>query len=111
MNQPVVSPDLLAKWLKAWALSRKLPLPVKYKSGFKVDVGNEKQIARYVFPELNDDFIHLSQSIKEPWIFLKVCASPDEINGLVSNDWKFQPQGYMMHCNGLMKFNTNNLSA
>lgn len=104
MNDYSVSSELIGKWLKAWSLSRKLPLPVNYNSGFKVDVGYEKQITRYVFPELNDDFIHLSQTIVEPWVFLKVCASPNEILGLVSNKWEFQPQGYMMCCNEPMKF-------
>lgn len=93
-----ISKDILEKWLKAWSLSRELSLPVKYKSGFKVDVGFENQKCRYVFTELNEDFIQLSQEINEPWIFLKVCASPKEIEGKISAKWKMQPQGYMMRC-------------
>lgn len=98
------SPVLIARWLKAWSMSRKLPLPVIYMSGFKVDVGYEKQIARYVFPELTDDFIRLSQALKEPWVFLKVCASASEVSSVVSSNWKIQPQGYMMSCNEPMRF-------
>jgi hypothetical protein len=74
-----VSYDIIEKWLKAWSLSRKLPLPVRYKSGFKVEVGGKKQKLRYVFPEINDDFVELSKQIDEPWIYLKVCASSDEV--------------------------------
>lgn len=33
-----ISPNIIEKWLKGWTLSRELPLPIKYKSGFKVDV-------------------------------------------------------------------------
>ncbi|KIA92302.1 GNAT family acetyltransferase [Flavobacterium sp. KMS] len=91
-------------WLKAWSLSRKLPLPVKYKSGWMVDVGYKNQKKRYVFPELNDDFIQLSETIDEPWIYLKVCASPDELRDKLSEKWVIQPQGYMMSCFKQMSF-------
>lgn len=92
-----ISQDIVGKWLKAWSLSRDLPLPTQYKSGFKVDVGYEKQKARYVFTELNDDFFALAESINEPWIYLKVCASPSELKSLPER-WSIQPQGYMMEC-------------
>lgn len=93
-----VSSDILEKWVTAWALSRKLPLPIRFNSGYKVDVGYEKQIARYVFSELNDDFIRLSDTINEAWVFLKVCASREEVRNKISQKWVFQPQGYMMSC-------------
>jgi GNAT superfamily N-acetyltransferase len=93
-----VSPDIVEKWLKGWSLSRELPLPVKFKSGFKVDVGFEKQKTRYVFPELNNDFIQLSKNLDEPWVFLKVCSLPSQIKLAVSDKWIIQPQGFMMSC-------------
>lgn len=93
-----VSQDVVEKWLKAWSLSRKLPFPVNFKSGFKIDVGYEKQKARYVFSDLNDDFIQLSKSINEPWVFLKVCAAAHEIKPVISKKWIIQPQGLMMYC-------------
>lgn len=93
-----VSSDILEKWLNAWSLSRELPLPTKFKSGYKVDVGYEKQKARYVFRELNNDFIKLSETINETWVFLKVCASPKEVKNKLSEKWVIQPQGYMMSC-------------
>jgi GNAT superfamily N-acetyltransferase len=103
MNKFTVSPDIVEKWLKAWSLSRQLPLPAKYKSGFKVDVGYKRQRSRYVFPELNEDFVLLSREIKEPWIFLKVCASKIAVGELISNNWQLQPPGNMMYCFGAMK--------
>ncbi len=59
-------------------LVREISFPVEYKSGFNVFVGDEKQKERYVFPELNDDFFQLAQSIDEPWVYLKVSTSPDQ---------------------------------
>lgn len=99
-----VSSDLIEKWLKAWSLSRELPLPVRYKSGWTVDIGEEKQRKRYVFPTCNDDFFELTQTINEPWIFLKVCASFDEFKDKIPGRWVLQPQGYMMYCSSPMKF-------
>lgn len=93
-----VSSDVIEKWLSAWALSRELPLPIKFKSGYKVDVGYEKQKARYLFAELNDDFIQLTKTINETWVFLKVCASPEDVINKISGKWFFQPQGYLMSC-------------
>lgn len=93
-----ISSDIIENWLKAWSMSRELPLPVKFKSGLKVDVGFEKQKTRYVFTELNDDFIQLSKDINEPWVFLKVCAPPSEVKRHVLKKWIVQPQGYMMSC-------------
>ncbi|GEN72740.1 GNAT family N-acetyltransferase [Chryseobacterium lathyri] len=106
----IVPYNIIEKWLRAWSLSRKLPLPVRYKSGFKVEVGEEKQKIRYVFPEINDDFIELSKQIDEPWIYLKVCASPDEVNNRISEKWIIQPPGYMMFCSSPMNISRKSLS-
>ncbi|WP_447636180.1 GNAT family N-acetyltransferase [Flavobacterium microcysteis] len=106
-----ISPDILKKWLTAWSLSRELPLPIAYKSGYKVEVGDAKQKERYVFPELNEDFIELSSTINEPWIFLKACATPKEIRSHVSEKWTLQPQGYMMVCSHPMVFPNHNLNT
>ncbi len=98
MIQKNIPFSTVEKWLTAWSLSRKLPLPVKYKSGLMVEVGYENQKRRYVFTHLNDDLVELSESINQPGIFLKVCASPDELKSRVSKKWIVQPQGYMMTC-------------
>lgn len=105
----IVPYNIIEKWLRAWSLSRKLSLPVRYKSGFKVEVGEEKQKIRYVFPEINDDFIDLSKQIDEPWIYLKVCTSPDEVKNRVSEKWIIQPPRYMMFCSSPMNISRNSL--
>lgn len=96
--QGTVSGEMVEKWIRGWSLSRQLPLPTQFQSGFKVEVGLEKQKARYVFPNLNQDFVNLGKLIAEPWIFLKVCAAPHEVKNLLPKRWKLQPQGYMMKC-------------
>jgi hypothetical protein len=102
--------DILEKWLKGWALSRELPLPVKYKSGYMIDVGYENQKRRYVFTEPNNDYIQLSKSIDEPWVYLKACTAPDKLKSMLSKKWVIEPQGYMMSCSTQMSFSNRNLS-
>lgn len=109
--QDAVSKDMVSKWIRAWTLSRKLPPPLDFGSGFKVDVGYDKQKTRYVFPELNDDFIRLANCIKEPWVFLKVCALPADVKKSVPEKWKIQPQGYMMCCFKRMHIPDRSLQA
>ncbi|AZA76798.1 N-acetyltransferase [Chryseobacterium sp. G0186] len=93
-----VSKQLLEKWLQAWSLSRKVPLPIPYGSGLWVEVGDEKQKERYVFSEPDEDFFQLSRTIDEPWVYLKVCASPELFIKNIPEKWQLQPQGYMMGC-------------
>ena len=104
-----VPKDLLEKWLKGWSISRGKPLPEAWKSGYKIQVGDKEQKARYVFPEVSEDFIQLSESIREPWVYLKVCASFEEFGTLIPKRWKMQPQGYMMHCPERMNIRESNL--
>ncbi|WP_431609914.1 GNAT family N-acetyltransferase [Chryseobacterium sp. 'Rf worker isolate 10'] len=105
-----VSAEIVEKWLKGWCLSRQVPFPVPYKSGFHVMVGDEKQKERFVFPELNDDFFQLAHSIDEPWVYLKVSTSPDEFINKIPERWKLQPQGYMMLCFQPMNFSQISLA-
>ncbi|OPC00104.1 GNAT family acetyltransferase [Elizabethkingia meningoseptica] len=94
--KPIISGNLIEKWLTGWSLSRDLPLPVKHKSGFKVEVNWEMQKERYVFPVLNEDFFQLAMAVEEPWIFLKVCAKPSVLKYKIPDRWIIQPQGYLM---------------
>lgn len=104
-----VSAKIVESWLKGWCLSREVSFPVSYKSGFHVSVGDEKQKERFVFPELNDDFFKLANSITEPWIYLKVSTSPHEFIEKIPERWELQSQGYMMTCFHPMKFQETSL--
>lgn len=107
----VPAPDIIEKWLNGWSTSRNLPLPVPFRSGFKVDVGYDNQKTRYVFPELNEDCIALSENIDEPCVFLKICAAVDDVKKVISNKWTIQQQAYMMACFHSMNFQDVQLAA
>lgn len=99
-----ISEQNIKNWITAWTISRGLPLPTKYMSGYKVELGYEHQKTRYVFPKISDDLIRLSRSINDPWIYLKVCDSLDKVRPLISDSWSFQPQAYMMISTSPMRF-------
>ena len=88
----IISAELIEKWLNGWSVSRGVSLPVKYKSGFKIEVGWEEQKSRYVFPFLNKDLIDLAESIEEPWVFLKVCAPATNLQKYCLIDGLFNPK-------------------
>lgn len=77
-------PNIIEKGLNAWELSCELSLPAKFLFGYKVAVGYEKPKTYYVFAEFNENFVHLSEAIHENWIFLKVCASAEEVQSSIS---------------------------
>ncbi|WP_162817977.1 GNAT family N-acetyltransferase [Niabella yanshanensis] len=95
---PIVERHLIEQWLRAWCLSRRLPLPVPYGSGFKVEVGYPDQQARYVFPSFSEEVIALAETIHEPHIFLKICNAPPNLSALLPGRWVVQPEAAMMSC-------------
>lgn len=95
---PIVEHNLIEQWLRAWCLSRRLPLPVPYGSGFKVEVGYRDQQARYVFPAFSAEVIALAETIHEPHIFLKICNAPPNLSALLPGRWVIQPEAAMMAC-------------
>jgi hypothetical protein len=85
-------------WIQGWSVTREVSPPIPYKSGFKVNVGWPKQLVRYVFPRLEDDFFDLANTIYSPWHFLKVCASPTELIQHIPSRWKIQTPRFLMTC-------------
>ncbi|MGX5818499.1 GNAT family N-acetyltransferase [Chitinophaga lutea] len=98
-----INSGLLEKWQKGWSLSRELPLPTPYGTGFFVAVDQPMVKARYVFADLSDDVSQLAETIHEPWVFIKVCVSPEALLAVVPPRWVLQPQGYVMTCFQPMK--------
>lgn len=98
-----VTHHLVEQWLRAWCLSRRLPLPAAFGSGFKVTVGYSDQKARYVFPRFSPEVTGLAAAITEPFVFLKICNAPADLSALLPARWVLQPQAAMMACSGPMQ--------
>lgn len=91
-----VDPILLRAWVQGWSLARSVAAPTAYGEGYRVDVGWPEQKVRYVFPALSEALIELGRSIQEPWQYLKVCASQEELKRVLSLCWVLQPPRYFM---------------
>jgi GNAT superfamily N-acetyltransferase len=40
----------------------------------------------------------LGQEITQPWVFLKACATGDELRALLPPQWQLQREGFLMAC-------------
>jgi len=56
-----------------------------------------EQKARYVLPALDPECLRrLAESIHEPAIFLKICASTEQVLPLLPEHWRVAPRSYFM---------------
>ena len=98
MPPPNFDADPFTAWIRGWSHTREVPPPIPHGEGFRIDVGLPRQVARYVFPHASRDLRTLGETIATPWVFLKACASADELSALLPAGWRLQPDGFMMTC-------------
>jgi GNAT superfamily N-acetyltransferase len=98
MPQPEPSFAIFAAWTRGWAITREVPPPMPHQDGFRIDVGQPLQAARYVFPHASPALGELGAAIVQPWVFLKACAGADELRALLPAHWQLQPDAFMMTC-------------
>ena len=89
-------PDLLWRWVAARSIARGLPLPVPDRGGMRVDTGLPAEVRRHVFAGPCPGLRELAETIDTPLVYLKVCAGPDALRGLLPPRWQLQPAGYLM---------------
>ncbi|WEK17938.1 MAG: GNAT family N-acetyltransferase [Candidatus Pedobacter colombiensis] len=104
-----VNPYIVQTWLKGWSAARQLPAPVIDGEMLFVNVGWPNQVMRYVFAAPTDQLRHLAETITDPWIFLKVCATADLMKELLPLRWVIQAPAYMMTCNNKMTLSITEL--
>ncbi|HEX8469617.1 MAG TPA: GNAT family N-acetyltransferase [Brevundimonas sp.] len=95
-------PDLLAIWARGWALTRGVSPPSWDDGGWRVEVGLDDQLRRYVFAKADDAVARRAAAISEPCIFLKVCADAQEVRAILPNTWSLRPSGFLMTLDGAM---------
>jgi GNAT superfamily N-acetyltransferase len=89
---------IFTAWIRGWALTREVAPPVPQADGYRIAVGLPRQAARYVFPHPSPTLRKLGTSIAQPWVFLKACATSDELSALLPARWQMQADGFMMTC-------------
>ncbi len=86
----------MAKWLRGWALSRAKAPPEAIEGGWRVQVDEPDQIARYVFPVAGEAVRHLTASISPALTPIKICASPEAVAPLIAPPWTIDRTTIMM---------------
>jgi len=90
--------DIFTAWIRGWARTREVAPPIPHRDGFRIDVGLPQQAARYVFAHPSPTLRELGERIAQPWVFLKACASAEELRALLPASWQMQPDGFLMTC-------------
>ena len=93
-------PALIALFARGWAMTRRLATPQRFHGGLYIEVGEPDQKARYIFPAFEREVIaELVRTIREPWIFLKICDSPDKVRAVLPSGWILrESQTWIMTC-------------
>ena len=96
MTLSYVDPKLVFAWQAAHSIARGSPPPVRDRGGFRVDTHSEKEVKRWVFPQLCDGLRAIARDVTAPRHYLKLCGSDEELQGALPARWQVQPANYLM---------------
>lgn len=91
-----VDPNLVFAWQAAHSIARGSPPPVHDRGGFRVDTHSEKEVKRWVFPQLCDGLCAIARDITAPRHYLKLCGSDEELRSALPARWEVQPANFFM---------------
>ncbi|SFI49090.1 Acetyltransferase (GNAT) family protein [Phyllobacterium sp. CL33Tsu] len=95
-------PAIVGIWAKGWALTRQVAAPVFEHGAYRIEVGLPDQKRRHLFPAYSDHVLEHAEAIREPFVFLKVCAPAQTVGLNLPRRWHIGPPGYMMLLSGEM---------
>lgn len=88
--------DLVATFARGWAVTRGVAPPVDDGGAWRVEVGNDDEARRYVFPCPSAALAALAARIDEPRILLKVPAAVADVAALLAGHWQVERTGTIM---------------
>lgn len=97
-----VDPELFALWTRGWALTRGVAPPVWDDGGWRIEVGAEDQVRRFLFSDVSDAVARRAASVHERHVFLKVCAPVEAVSPLLPSGWIARQTGAVMRLDGAM---------
>src|SRR5688572_12227691 len=96
MTMSYVDQKLVFAWQAAHSIARSSPPPVRDRGGFRVDTHSEKEVKRWVFPQLCEGLRVIAHNITAPRHYLKLCGSDEELRNALPARWELQPTNYFM---------------
>lgn len=86
-----------AAWTKGWTLTRDKAAPVSQPYGYKIDLGVPERLERHVMVDYDAGILQaLTNSLRTPGTWLKVCAQPEQVSPLLHESWQVQAPEYLM---------------
>jgi GNAT superfamily N-acetyltransferase len=98
-----IDPVLVGKWIRGWSLSREKPPPEAIAGGWRVDVNEPEQAARYVFPCVDEAVRRLTASMSPRFTPVKICAAPHDVAPLLAAPWVIERTAPMMKKSALVQ--------
>lgn len=95
-----VDAGLIAAWLAARSMVRKLPAPVPDRGGWRVDTGLPTETRRHVFAMACPGLVDLGATVVEPRVLLKLAGTHAELAALLLPRWRLEPLAHVMICAG-----------
>lgn len=92
--------ELVRLWVLGWAASRGAPPPVAHRDGWQIEVGLARHKRRHVFPHVSPALRALGEAIREPWNYLKACATADQLRAALPASWHVEVETYFMRFDG-----------
>jgi len=92
------SDAIFLDWIRGWAVTREVDPPVPHADGFHIAVGLPRQAGRYVFPHPSPAIADLGVSLTQPWVFIKACATSQQLRSLLPAHWRIEDLHHMMTC-------------
>lgn len=87
----------LAVWTRAWAISRRRPLPLPAMGGWFTHVDLPDQVSRYVFPRMEPARLRaLGSAIREPFVLIKVPVNSEAVQAALGREWLAEQTGWFM---------------
>lgn len=87
---------LVIAWQTAHSIARGSPPPVHDRGGVRVDTLSEREVKRWVFPQLCDGLREIAHDIVKPWHYLKLCGTDEELRSALPARWEVQPANHFM---------------
>ncbi|MFD8975959.1 MULTISPECIES: GNAT family N-acetyltransferase [unclassified Streptomyces] len=89
---------ITSAWVAGWTVSRETPPAVVEPWGYRIDVGLPQHVVRHVLPAPDAASVGaLCERLTEPYTWLKVMATPEEVAQWITEGWTVPDDpGFMM---------------
>ena len=72
------------------------------RGGWRIEVGAPDQLRRFIFAEADGRVSERAALVREPNVFLKVCAEASDVQPLLPTGWLIRTPGFLMTLEGQM---------